>query len=111
MELYLTEDVKENKMGFKYINNRRKTKDNVDLLLNGEGTLVIEDTDKTELLNTAFGLMFVVKTSPQVSLTQEIRVKECWRKEYFPLVEEDCARGHLGKLKVHTYMAPDAVHR
>lgn len=55
----------------------QQQKDNVDLLLNGGGTLVTEDTDKAELLNTAFGLALTVKTSPQESLTQEIRVKEC----------------------------------
>lgn len=61
-----------------------KTKDNVDTSLNGGESLVREDAKKAGLLNTAFTLV-LSKTSP---LTQETRVKECW-KGGFPLVRED----------------------
>ena len=51
--LYLARDVKENKKAFfKYISNKRKTRESVSLLLYGRGTLVTEDTEKSELLNT-----------------------------------------------------------
>ena len=41
MELNLAQDVKDNKKGFfKYISRKRKTGENVGLLLNGVGTLV-----------------------------------------------------------------------
>lgn len=36
---------------FKYINNKRKTKGDVNVLLNGGGTVVKEDAEKAELLN------------------------------------------------------------
>lgn len=54
MELNLAKYVNENKVFFKYIYSKRKTKDNVDALLNGVGMLVTEDT---ELLNIFFALV------------------------------------------------------
>ncbi|TRZ26686.1 hypothetical protein HGM15179_000457 [Zosterops borbonicus] len=48
LELNLTKDVKDNKNGFfKRINNQRKTKDEVGLLLSGREGLVTEDTEKS----------------------------------------------------------------
>lgn len=53
LELILAKDVKNNKKIFvKDINNKRKTKDNVGLLLNGGGELVRYNSGKAELLNT-----------------------------------------------------------
>lgn len=47
--------MKGNKKGlYKYINNRRKTRENVSLPLNGEGDLMTNDTEKTKILNAAF---------------------------------------------------------
>lgn len=57
LELNLAKDVKKNKKGFfKYMNNKRKAKDNVGLLPNGRDTLVTENAEKAELLNAAFAL-------------------------------------------------------
>lgn len=58
-------------------NNKIKTKGNVNLLLKGGWTLVREDAQKVELLNAFFQSVFTGNTSPQESLTQETRVKEC----------------------------------
>lgn len=44
MKLNLARDAKDNKKGFfKYINNRKKTKENVGLVLNKVGALVTKD--------------------------------------------------------------------
>lgn len=48
---------------------KRKTRENVVPLLNGAGTLVMEDTEKAEILNMYFTSVFNVKASPQESLT------------------------------------------
>lgn len=57
LELNLAKDIKKNKKGFfKYMNNKRKAKDNVGLLPNGRDTLVTENAEKAELLNAAFAL-------------------------------------------------------
>ncbi|GAB0205276.1 mitochondrial enolase superfamily member 1 [Grus japonensis] len=55
LELNLAKDVKDNKKGFfKYLSSKRETRENVGLLLNEVSALVMEDTEKAELLNAAF---------------------------------------------------------
>ncbi|GAB0176369.1 mitochondrial enolase superfamily member 1 [Grus japonensis] len=74
LELNLARDVKDNKKGFfKYISSKRKTRENVGLLLNEVGALVTEDTEKAELLNVTFASVFIAKASPQESQTLEVQ--------------------------------------
>jgi len=68
LELDLAREVKDKRKGFKYISSKRKTRENVGLLLNKMGGLVTEDTEKMKLLNFLFGLVFTAKTAPQESL-------------------------------------------
>ena len=108
MELNLARDVKDNKKGFfMYLSSKRKTRENVGPRLNEVGALVTEDTEKAELLNAAFASVFTAKASPQKPL--EVREK-IWRKEDFPLVEEDWVRDDLGKLSNHKSMGPNGMH-
>ncbi|GAB0209844.1 mitochondrial enolase superfamily member 1 [Grus japonensis] len=110
LELKLAGDVKDNKKGFfKYIISKRKTGENVRLLLNEVGALVTEDTEEMELLNAAFASVFTAKAGPQESQTLEVREKVC-RKKDLPLVEEDRVREHLGKVDIHKSMSPDGMH-
>ncbi|GAB0202578.1 mitochondrial enolase superfamily member 1 [Grus japonensis] len=83
LELNLARDVKDNKKGFfKYISSKRKTKENVGLLLNEVGALVMEDTEKAELLNAFFALVFTAKAGPQETQTLEVMESRrgSWRK-------------------------------
>ncbi|GAB0207209.1 mitochondrial enolase superfamily member 1 [Grus japonensis] len=110
LELNLARDVKDKKKGFfKYISSKRKTRENVGPLLNEVGALVMEDTEKAELLNAFFASVFTAKASPQETQTLEVGGK-VWRKEDLPLVEEDRVREHLGKLDIHKSMGPDGMH-
>ena len=57
--LNLVRTVKDKKKGFfKYIDSERKTRENVGLLLNEVAALVMENTEKAELLNTFFVSVF-----------------------------------------------------
>ncbi|GAB0182057.1 mitochondrial enolase superfamily member 1 [Grus japonensis] len=111
LELKLSRNIKDNKKGFfKYISSKRKTRENVSPLLNEVGALVMEeDTEKVELLNAFFALVFTAKASPQETQTLEVGEK-VWRKEDLLLVEEDRVREHLGKLDTHKSIAPDGMH-
>lgn len=55
LELNLARDVKDNKKGFfKWSLAKGKPGENVRLLLNEVGALIMEDTEKTEVLSTLF---------------------------------------------------------
>ncbi|GAB0179989.1 mitochondrial enolase superfamily member 1 [Grus japonensis] len=81
LELNLARDVKDNKKGFfKYISSKRNTWENVGPLLNEVGALVMEDTEKAELLNAAFASVFTAKAVPQE--TQTLEGTECTLSQF-----------------------------
>jgi len=81
----------------------------VEPLLNEEGALVVEDTEKAELLNALFASVSSAKAGPQETQALEAR-EEAYREDDFPLVEEDCMRDNLSDLDVHKSMGPDGMH-
>jgi len=110
LELNLAKDVKDKKKScFKYLSSKWKTRENVRLLMNEVGALVMEDTEKAELPDAFFALVFTAKSGPQDFQSLEER-EEAWRKEDFPLVRKNCVRDPLGKLDTHKSMGPDGMH-
>lgn len=86
--LSLAKDIKDKKKSFyKYTSSKRKIRGNVWLLLNPMGVLVMEDTEKVELLNVFFASVFTDEDDSQESQTSEVR-EEDQRKE--------TSRGHRG---------------
>jgi len=66
LELNLERDVKDNKKGFlKYISSKWMIRKNVGLLLKKVSALVLEDTEKAELLNAFFTSVLTAKAGPQ----------------------------------------------
>ncbi|PKU44209.1 hypothetical protein llap_5469 [Limosa lapponica baueri] len=64
-ELNLATTVKDNKKSFlQYINKKRQARENIGPLMNEAGALVVEDTEKAELLNPFFALVFTAKAAP-----------------------------------------------
>ena len=98
LELKLAKEIKGNKkrLFLKYVNSKRKTRDNVGPLLNEGGVLVVEDAAKAEMQNNFFSSVFTSKTPPQDSWTLEGR-ERVWETESFPLVEEWLVQDHLGQ--------------
>ena len=109
LELKLARDVRNQKAFFNYISSKRKARGNVGPLLNEEGVLVTEDAEKAELLNAFLASVFSAKAGPQESQALESR-EEAYREDDFPLVKDDCVRGHLSDLDAHESMGPDGMH-
>lgn len=92
MELYPARDVKDKKKG-KYIGNKKRTRENLGLLLNQMRNLVTQNMEKAELLNIFFASAFTSKTSLQRSQKQEEKcVMRKMMLERSFLVEEDQIR-------------------
>ena len=67
-ELNLQKEIKDSKKDFlKYVNSKRKTRENVSPLLNDRGVLVMGDAEKVEILNA-----FFVLSSPQRFLLRNL---------------------------------------
>ena len=74
LELNLAKDVKGNRKGFyKYINSKRKTRENMDLLLNGAAELVANEMPKAKVLSAFFASVFTSKTGLQEAQTPQTR--------------------------------------
>lgn len=105
LELSLAREVKNNKKGFfKYVSGKRKTRENVGLLLNEVDAMLLEDTEKAEILNTfsCFSLYSLGILDPGG--------KREFGERKTPLIKEDIVRGHVGKLDIYKSRDPNEMH-
>ena len=83
--------------------------ENVGPLLNRAATLVTQDMEEAEVLNTFFASVFSSITGLQESQALEIKGK-VWSKEYVPVVEEEQVGEYLNKLDIQKSLGPDGRH-
>ncbi|GAB0178212.1 mitochondrial enolase superfamily member 1 [Grus japonensis] len=108
IELNLARDVKDNKKSFyRYVSDKRRTRENVGPLQNETGNLVTQDMEKAEVLNNFFTSVFTSKCSSHTAPVTEGRD---WENEEPPTVGEDQVQDHRRNLKVHKSMGPDELH-
>ena len=108
MELILVRKIKDYKKGFcKYVNSKRKTRENRGTLLNAVGALEKEYTQKVEILNVFFASAFTATAAPQKSQITKMRV---WGKEDFHLVEEDLIRDCIDIFNTQKSMDADGIY-
>lgn len=95
--LNLEKEVKGNKKCFyRYISSKRKSRENMGLLLNVAGGLMTKDMEKAKALHAPFGSIFTGMTDYQESQAPETSGKGR-SKDDLPSVEEDDVREHLNK--------------
>ncbi|KAK4832976.1 hypothetical protein QYF61_026802 [Mycteria americana] len=110
IELNLARDVKGNKKSFyRYIGDKRKTRENVGHLWKEMGDLVTWDIEKAEVINDFFALVFTGKCSSHTAQVTKGKGRD-WENEEPPTVGEDPVRDHLSNLKVHKSIGPDEMH-
>ncbi|GAB0205074.1 hypothetical protein GRJ2_002973000 [Grus japonensis] len=108
IEISLARDVKDNKKSFyRYVSDKRRTRENVGPLWNKTGDLVTQDMEKVEVLNDFFASVFTGKC---LSHTVQVAKGRDWENAEPPTVGEDQVRDYLRNLKVHKSMGPDEMH-
>ncbi|PKU27671.1 hypothetical protein llap_22025 [Limosa lapponica baueri] len=86
IELNLARDIEGNKKNFyRYVSDKRKTRENVGPLRKETGNLVTQDMDKAEVLNDFFALVFTGKGSNHISQVAEGKSRD-WENEVLPAV-------------------------
>ncbi|GAB0179078.1 mitochondrial enolase superfamily member 1 [Grus japonensis] len=89
IEISLARDVKDNKKSFyRYVSEKRGTRENVGPLRNETGNLVTQDMEKAEVLNNFFALVFSGKCSSHTGQVAEGKGRD-WENAEPPTVEED----------------------
>ncbi|GAB0208866.1 mitochondrial enolase superfamily member 1 [Grus japonensis] len=107
-EISLARDVKDNKKSFyRYVSEKRRTRENVGPLQNETGDLFTQDMEKAEVLNDFFASVFTSKCS---SHTAQVTEGRDWENAEPPTVGGDQVREYLRNLKVHKSMGPDEMH-
>ncbi|GAB0190300.1 mitochondrial enolase superfamily member 1 [Grus japonensis] len=110
IEINLSRNVKDNKKSFyRYVSDKRRTRENVGPLRNEMGDLVTQDMEKAEVLNDFFASVFTGKCLSHTAQVTEGKGRD-WENAEPPTVGEDQVREYLRNLKVHKSMGPDELH-
>ncbi|GAB0183571.1 mitochondrial enolase superfamily member 1 [Grus japonensis] len=89
IELNLARDIKDNKKSFyRYVSDKRKTRENADPLWKEMGDLVTRDMEKAEVLNDSFASVFTGRCSSCTAQASEGKGRD-WENAEPPPVGED----------------------
>ena len=107
LQLKLATAVNKNKKSFyKYINGKRRTKENFRPLLDAVGNVTTEDKEKAEVLNAFFTSAFHRQISyPQGSLRPDLEVWDATQNTP-PVIQMETVRELLPHLDCHKSMGP-----
>uniref|UniRef100_A0A493T5Q6 Reverse transcriptase domain-containing protein n=1 Tax=Anas platyrhynchos platyrhynchos TaxID=8840 RepID=A0A493T5Q6_ANAPP len=111
LELNLATAVKDNKKRFyKYINTKRRTRENLHPLLDVGGNLVTRDEEKAEVLNAFFASVFSGKTGCSLDTQYPELVERDGEQDVALTIHEELVGDLLRHLDVHKSMGPDGIH-
>ncbi|GAB0208000.1 mitochondrial enolase superfamily member 1 [Grus japonensis] len=109
LELKLASTVGDNKKGvFKYVNNKRRTRDNIGSLLDENGHLTNRDIDKAEMFNAAFASVFNTDDRLWDPRCPELEDCDCGNNK-LP-ADPEIVRELLLHLDAYKSMGPDGIH-
>ena len=95
---------------FKCINSKRRSKENIGLILVEDGHLTNRDEEKTEAFNVFFASVFSNIGRPWTAWSPESEDHKCGNSD-FPFVDTEILKDQLYQLNVHNKsMGSDGIH-
>ena len=94
---------------FKYVNSKRRSKENIGPILVEDGHLTNRDEEKMETFNAFFASVFNNTNRPRAARFPESEDHECGNSD-FPFVDTEIVRDQLYQLNVHKSTGPDGIH-
>ncbi|KAM9262915.1 protein shortage in chiasmata 1 ortholog [Morus bassanus] len=105
----LTSTAKDNKKDFlKYVNSKRRIRENIGPLLDEVGHLKNRDIDKAEMFNAFFASVFNTNDGPWDTQSPVLEDHD-WRNDKLP-VHPELVQDLLLQLYVHEAMGPNGIH-
>ena len=102
--------VSDNRKGFfKYVNSKRRSKENIGPIPVEDGHLTNRDEEKAEAFNVFFASVFSNTDRSWAAQSPESEGQECGNSD-FPFVDTEIVRDQLYQLNVHKSMGPDGIH-
>jgi len=111
LELRLATVVRDNKKHFsKYVNNKKRAKENLHPLLNARGNIANMDEEKAEVLNACFTSVFNSQAGYYQGRQPPVLEDVEGEQDKPPIIQEEAVNYQLRPLNIYKTIGLDGIH-